>query len=268
MEQFPLRGRVALVTGVSRRIGIAYALTRRLAAWGADVLAHSWAPHDAEQPWGEDPLGAEGVLGHLRSELPKGAGRVVGRSGDLGDPTEPAAAVDAAVAAFGAIDVLVATHARSSLQDLAGLTVAELDACWAVNVRGTLLLARRYAEVRDHSRPGGRVVWFTSGQHLDPMPGELPYAVSKGALHQLTLSLAAEFAPRGVTVNCVNPGPVDTGYADEATYQWVRERMPFGRWGRPDDVADLVGWLVSDAVAWMTGRILDHDGGWSLRVQR
>ncbi|SHE51456.1 SDR family oxidoreductase [Streptoalloteichus hindustanus] len=268
MDHFPLRGRVALVTGVSRRIGIAYALTRRLAALGADVLAHSWAPHDAEHPWGADPLGEEGVLGHLRGELPAGAGRVVGRSGDLGDPAEPAAAVDATVAEFGAIDVVVATHARSSLQDLASMTVAELDACWAVNVRGTLLLAQRYAEARDHSRPGGRLVWFSSGQHLGPMPNELPYAASKGALQQLTASLAAEFAPRGVTVNCVNPGPVDTGYADEALHDWVSRRMPFGRWGRPDDVADLVEWLVSDAAAWMTGRTLDHDGGWSLHLHR
>jgi 3-oxoacyl-[acyl-carrier protein] reductase len=170
----PLRGRTVLVTGVSRRIGIAYALAARLAARGADVLAHSWAPHDAEQPWGADPLGPQGVLQALRGELPPGAGRVAHLAADLGDPHAPARLVDAAIAEFGAVDILVATHARSSAYDLAGSTAEELDRCWAVNVRGTLLLAQRYARVHEPARGGGRVVLCTSGQHHGPMPGAIP----------------------------------------------------------------------------------------------
>jgi 3-oxoacyl-[acyl-carrier protein] reductase len=260
----PLRGRVALVTGVSRRAGIAYALAGRLAALGGDVLAHSWAPHDAEQPWGADPLGPEGVVEALRAELPPGAGRIAHLAADLGDARTPAAVVDAAVAEFGAVDVLVATHARSSAHDLAGSTAEELDLCWAVNVRGTLLLLRRYAEVRDHARPGGRVVLFTSGQHHSPMPDELPYVATKGALQQLTASVAKWFAPHRVTVNCVDPGPVDTGYADEDLLRRAEEGIPLGRWGRPQDTANLVEWIVTDAGGWMTGQTLVCDGGSSL----
>ncbi len=86
---------------------------------------------------------------------------------------------------------------------------------------------------------------------------------SKGALHQLTPSLAAHLMPRGITVNCVDPGPNDTGYAYEATRAWVAQRMPGGRWGMPADTAKLVAWLVSDEADWVTGQVIASDGGWS-----
>ena len=86
------------------------------------------------------------------------------------------------------------------------------------------------------------------------MPGELAYAASKGALHQLTASLAAHLAPRGITVNTVNPGATDTGYATEALYQAVIDREPLGRWGRPEDAARLIGWLAADEARWVTGQ--------------
>ncbi|MGQ0839401.1 SDR family oxidoreductase [Actinokineospora sp.] len=260
-----LRGRVAVVTGVSRRVGIGYAVAARLAAAGAGVLVQSWETHDAAQPWGADPLGAAGVVERLRAELPAGSGEVEHLSADLADPAAPAAVVDAAVARFGGVDIVVAVHARSSMQDLFAVTAAELDASFAVNVRGSVLLARRLAEVRERGRPGGRVVLFTSGQHLGPMPSEIPYIVSKGALQQVTASLAAGLAPHGITVNCVNPGPVDTGYADDEARARVAAAAPFGRWGTPADTADLVEWLVSDAGQWVTGQTLVSDGGFSLR---
>lgn len=261
----PLAGRVALVTGVSRRVSIGYALARRLACRGAAVLVTSWAPHDAEQPWGADPLGSDGVVAALRSELPAGAGAVLHRAADLADPAAPAALIDWAYAECGALDALVATHARSSEAYLHQVTAAELDLSYAVNVRATVLLAKEFAARRDDTRPGGRIITFTSGQHLGPMPSELPYIASKGALQQLTASLAAELARRGVTVNCIDPGPTDTGYADAGSHRFVAERMPSGRWGDPDDVANLVEFLLSDAGGWITGQTLTSDGGWSLR---
>ena len=109
---------------------------------------------------------------------------------DLEDPAVPAAVVDDVVGRHGALDILVAVHARSSTQRLADVTATELDRCWAANVRSVVLLAQRFAELHDPARPGGRMVWFTSGQHLAPMGGEIAYAATKGALHQLTRSLA------------------------------------------------------------------------------
>lgn len=258
----PLSGRTAVVTGVSRRNGIGYALASSLLSAGAGVLAHSWWRHDADQPWGADPIGIDGVIESLRSAAPPGA-RLAHIEADLADRESPAAVVAEARRAFGHIDVLIANHARSGEQRLADLTAEELDACWAANVRGTLLLVQAFAGQHD-GRPGGRVIYFTSGQHLGPMPSELPYIATKGALQQLTKSLAAELIPRGITVNCVNPGPVDTGYADAQLRSAIEGRHPRGRWGMPTDVARLVTWLVSDEAEWITGQTIVTDGGFDL----
>jgi 3-oxoacyl-[acyl-carrier protein] reductase len=253
----PLDGRVALVTGVSRRQGIGFAIARRLLLDGASVFVSGWEPHDAEMPWGADAAGPDAVAG----ELDPGDGRFVAAPVDLEDPDGPRRLVDAAVERFGTLDVLVANHARSSSQDLAALTVDELDRCWAVNTRATLLLVQALAGLDRGDRPGGRVVLFTSGQHLAPMAGELPYSVTKGAIHQMTRSLADATADLGITVNCVNPGPVDTGWATGELHAEIAARFPSARWGTPADVANLVGWLASDDAAWITGQVIDSEGG-------
>jgi 3-oxoacyl-[acyl-carrier protein] reductase len=256
-----LAGRVAVVTGVGRRAGIGFAVARELLDAGASVLVQSWTPHDEEQPWGADPV--EDVLGALGGVGP----RLAYVAADFAEADAAGLVVRRAVEAFGAIDVVVANHARSAEQTLAEVTADELDRCWAVNARASVLLAQAFAAVHDDTRPGGRIVLFTSGQHLGPMGREIPYAVSKGAIHQMTLTLADVLADRGVTVNAVNPGPVDTGWADGELTARVAEALPFGRWGRPDDVARLVRWLVSDEGRWVTGQVINSEGGfrrWSV----
>jgi 3-oxoacyl-[acyl-carrier protein] reductase len=245
-----LSGRRVLITGVSRRVGIAYALARAFADAGAAVFATGYPAADAEQPWGADAA-------------PPDLGPMPYLALDLADPDAPAQAVSAACTELGGLDVLAAVHARSSAQSLEALTAAELDRTFAVNARATLLLVKEFAARFDGA--DGRVITFSSGQHRGPMPAELPYAASKAAIRELTVSLAAALGPHGITVNCVNPGPVDTGYADTAARDRVVAAHPRGRWGTPEDIVGTVLWLASPASGWVTGQTLDVDGGWSIR---
>lgn len=208
-DRLPLAGRVALVTGVSRRIGIGPGIVRRLLADGARVFASGWEPHDAEMPWGADAEGAAPLIAELGGD----GESLAYEPADFEDPDTAVRLVEAAHDRFGALDIVIANHARSSHDDLASVTAEELDRCWRVNGRASVLLCKALAERRDASRPGGRLVLFTSGQYIGPMPGEIAYAVSKGAIHQMTATLADAVADLGITVNCINPGPVDTGYA-------------------------------------------------------
>src|SRR5690606_30745622 len=112
---------------------------------------------------------------------------------------------------------------------------------------------------------GGRIVNFTSGQSLGPMPGELAYAATKGAIEAVTRTLAAEVAPLGITVNAVNPGPTDTGWMDDALRGYVLERSSMGRIGLPEDAARLVRFLVSDEAGWITGQVIHSEGGYIRR---
>jgi 3-oxoacyl-[acyl-carrier protein] reductase len=216
---------------------------------GAKVFVQGWSPHDAGQSWGAEPGGTQAVAKELGVELVEV---------DFADPEAPARVVAAAAEALGPLDILVVNHARSGHGRLAELTADELDTFLHENVRASLLLVREFAERHDDSRPGGRVVLFSSGQHLAPMAREVAYAVSKGALQQATLTLADELADRGITVNAVNPGPTDTGWLEG---QQPGDEMPFGRWGEPDDAARLVAWLCSDDARWITGQTIDSEGG-------
>lgn len=243
--------RVALVTGVSRRAGIGFAIARRLTAAGVRVFAHHHVPHDQERPWGADSI--DDVLAEL--------GEVADAGLDLTEPGAPERLLALAADAYGHVDILVCNHASSGPDGgLGELDAQMLDSHWAVNTRSSLLLVQAFAGRHD-GRPGGRVVLMTSGQHVRPMRGEIAYAASKGALAEITATLADELADRGITVNCVNPGPTDTGWATPERFDAVKDRLPAGRWGEPDDAARLISWLVSDDGRWITGQVLNSEGG-------
>lgn len=289
----PLAGRTALVTGASRRRGIGFAIACELGSLGADVVIHHHRAHDEDQPWGADDLAA--VEDGVRASLARGA-RFGSVGADLRDPVACGDLVDRARSLTGHLDVLVCNHARSGGDgSILDMTAPVLDAFWETDTRSTLLLTRRFAEhaagaapSRDtaSARPGQRppprrgprdpaaarkVVWMTSGQQHGPMRGEVAYAASKAALAGVTATVAAELGDLGITLNTVDPGPVNTGYLDHSTtdrdldgLDEVLGRTPFGRWGEPADVARLVGWLVSPAGSWVTGQVITSDGGFGL----
>ncbi|MGO8883536.1 MAG: SDR family oxidoreductase [Streptosporangiaceae bacterium] len=259
-EVFPLAGRVALVTGVSRRAGIGYAIARRLAGLGASLFLHHYAPHDHDQPWGGDPDGINAVAGGVAGVL-TGRAKLRHLELDLAGPDAPAELFDAAGDAFGHVDILVCNHARSGGDGpLAAVTAAMLDAHWAVNARSAILLAQAHAAQHD-GRPGGRIIFMTSGQDLGPMRDEVAYAAAKGALASITRTLADTVAAKAITLNTINPGPVDTGYATPQAREAVRRHFPLGRWGTPDDPARLIAWLATDEAEWITGQVISTEGG-------
>ncbi|WP_104118616.1 SDR family oxidoreductase [Arthrobacter sp. B1805] len=260
-----LSGRTFVVTGVSRRKGIGYAVASRLASMGASLYLHHYAPHDAEQPWGADSI--EDVTGGIRARLQDGATLADGGI-DLGRHDGGERLIMQARDALGHLDGLVCNHARSGGDGrLADMSWSDLDAHWQVNTRSTILATKHFAEQHD-GREGGRVIWMTSGQVSGPMTGEIAYAASKAALAGLTASVADDLVDRGILLNTVNPGPVNTGYLDDDTadrpldtLREVLDHFPSGRFGEPDDPARLIAWLLSDEGRWMVGQVLSTEGG-------
>lgn len=258
-EPLPLRGKVAVVTGVSRRDGIGYATACRMAAYGASVFLHHFRPHDREQPWGADDLDA--VRGGVRSHLHTPGARLADTHADLSEADAPQRVIDSAVAEFVHLDILVCNHALNGDDaELGGLDAARLDRHWAVDARSCILLTQAFATQHD-ARPGGTVTLLTSGQHLGPLPGEVAYAAAKSALAGITVTLANQLADQGIRLNTINPGPVDTGYLTNRSWRSVAPMFPFGRFGQPDDPARLIAWLATDEARWVTGQVINSEGG-------
>jgi NAD(P)-dependent dehydrogenase (short-subunit alcohol dehydrogenase family) len=141
-----------------------------------------------------------------------------------------------------------------------------------VNVRAPMLLCAEFAKRHD-GRPGGRIINLSSGQGLAPMPNNLPYAASKGAIEALTLSLSASLAGKGITVNAIDPGPTDTGWLSDDLRMELLKEAPFGRIGTADDAANLALYLASSGSAVgnragdsVQGRPVKLDAGYSTVV--
>lgn len=244
-----MQEKIAVVTGVSHTHGIGAATCRRLAADGCAIFFSYW---EADADWSD--------LFH--KELLETGVRCASMELDLADPDAPMKLLDAVEVRLGLPSILVNNAAFSTRDGYKKLDANTLDNHYAVNMRATFLLsvefARRFEKAEGAS---GRIINLTSGQALGPMLEELAYGATKAAISGFTLSLSAEVAPLGITVNAVNPGPTDTGWMTEELNKELSAKFRMGRSGKPDDAARLIRFLASEEAEWITGQVINSEGG-------
>ncbi|HVA52293.1 MAG TPA: SDR family oxidoreductase [Acidimicrobiales bacterium] len=244
---------VALVTGVSRRQGIGFAVAERLARDGFDVGFNYWTPYDQRMSYGADAAGAD----ELTTRIAEMGRRTVAVEVDLEKPESTTILYDSIVASLGPVAILVMCHCESVDSGILDTTEESFNRHFAVNSRATWLLIREFG-IRYQAASGyGRVISLTS----DATVGNLPYGASKGALDRITLAAAQEFAGLGITANVINPGPTDTGWMTPELKTLVTDATPLGRLGVPNDVANLVSFLCSSEGGWINGQLLSSNGG-------
>jgi 3-oxoacyl-[acyl-carrier protein] reductase len=251
-----LKEKIAIITGVSRLKGIGAAICKELAENGYHIFFTYWTEYDEKMPWGIDLVEPMKV----KEELINKGVKVSCMELDLTQKEAPEQLLNSVCDQLGYPDILINNAAYSTNNDFSTLTAEELDKHYMVNIRATTLLSSKFAQGFD-KKTGGRIVNITSGQFRGPMPGELAYATTKGAVDALTITLSAELAPLGITVNAINPGPTDTGWMTENIKSELKPMFPFGRIGEPRDVAKTIKFLVSDEAEWITGQIIHSEGG-------
>ncbi len=241
----PLEGKIALVTGGSRGIGAAIA--KRLAADGANVAITYTKGADA----------AASVV----EEIERAGGKAIAIQADAADAGAVEAAVEKTVATFGQLDVLVNNAGTAIPKTFEETTLEELDRLIDINVRGTFVATQAALK---HMKSGGRIIMIGSsvGERV-VVPGLVPYSATKGAVKMFTQGLSREVGSRGITVNNIQPGPIDTDL-NPAAGEWAvpqKAATALDRYGHVEEVAALVAFVAGPEASYITGANLTVDGG-------
>jgi NAD(P)-dependent dehydrogenase (short-subunit alcohol dehydrogenase family) len=245
-------GKVAVVTGAGR--GMGRAVARRLAGAGARVVvAEVNAEHGAE----------------VAAEIRDSGGTATAVVGDVSRVADVQRLFAAAVEAYGTVDILINNAGIAVARPVTDYTEAEWDRQMGVNVKGVFFCAQAAARVMIPRRQGKIVNFASTSAFVSSSKPEVAYDTSKGAVRQMTVSMAAELAPHGINVNAVAPGTTATEMtkstlATDEGMAWQLARIPMGRIGQPDDIASVVLFLCSPEASYITGHTLVADGGWLL----
>jgi len=242
-----LVNKIALVTGGSRGIGAA--ITRRLAAEGASVaFTYVRSAEKAEA---------------LAAEINASGGQAIAIAADNADPQQVTNAVDKTVAKFGGIDILVNNAGIYIGKAFEEQTLEDYEQIMAVNVRAVYVAAQAVAK---HISTGGRIITIGSSMADSAISAQTTlYTMSKSALQGFTRGLARDLGNKKITVNVVQPGPIDTDMnpADSTFADFIRTRIPLSEYGTGDDIGGLVAFLASEEGKYITGAALTIDGGFN-----
>lgn len=254
--------RRALITGANAGIGAA--TVRLLTAEGVACAVHYLPEGEAGDGAGvQHMVPGERAARRLVREVGEGGGTAVALGADLRPPGAAARLLrSAAEELAGPITVLVNNAAHCELpDDLLSLTEGSLERHYRINVIVPLLLMREFAAgLSHHGAPGGRVINISTDT-AQSFPTQVGYGSSKAALEAATRAAARELGPRGITVNCVAPGPVQTGWMTEELVESVLPTIPVGRVGTPEDIAATVAFLAGPGAGWFTGQVIRVCGG-------
>jgi 3-oxoacyl-[acyl-carrier protein] reductase len=241
-----LKGKVALVTGGSR--GIGRAIVERLARDGAAVAIN----------YASQAAAAEKLAGEILSA----GGKAFAIKADVARVAEVVRLFDETIARFGKLDILVNNAGIMIVKPVSTVTEAEFDRIFDINVKGTFFACQQAAM---RLADGGRIINLSSSTTARMMPNYGAYVATKGAVEQLTRSLAGELGLRVITVNVVSPGPTGTDLFLEGKtaeqLQMFAKMSAFGRIGRSPEIADVVAFLASDEAGWVSGQNLRVNGG-------
>ena len=243
-----LSGKVAIVTGASKGIGAAIA--KSLAAEGASVVVN----------YASSKEGADKVVEAIKAA----GGKAVAVKGDVSKAADARAVVDAAIKTFGRLDVLVNNAGIYEMKPLEEITEEHFHKTFDINVLGLLLVSKEAAK---HLGKGGSIVNIGSAVTSLTPPGSAVYTATKGAVDAITGVLSRELGPKGIRVNSVNPGMVETegthtaGFIGSSFQDWATSGTPLGRIGQPQDIAGVVTFLATDDSGWLTGQQLLASGG-------
>jgi NAD(P)-dependent dehydrogenase (short-subunit alcohol dehydrogenase family) len=250
LKQFSLKGKVSLVTGGARGIGLGIA--KALAGAGSDVMIVSRT---------------EAQLKAAAASIYEACGRNVGTfCTDVSDLSGHAIMVEATLQRFGRIDILVNNAGSNIRKPFLEVDEADFDTIMQIQLKSVFFLSQRVAKILK-AAGGGKLINVSSLTSQIGVPNISIYGAAKGGVFSLTKSLALELAPYHINVNAVAPGYVRTAmteaaFSDPKRLEWMLSRIPLGRFGQPEDIANAVLYLASPAADYLTGEVIVIDGGW------
>jgi glucose 1-dehydrogenase len=245
-----LNGKTAVVTGAATGIGQAIAI--RMASEGASVVV--------------DYVGRPGAADDTVHQIQAAGGKVLAVEADVSQPDQVANLIGQAVTQFGRLDIFVNNAGIEYKHPITEFPLDQWNKIIAVNLTGPFLCAQAAANQMIKQGSTGRIINISSVHQDLPMPTNAPYCASKGGLRMLMRTIAVELAPHGITVNNIGPGaiftPIDADVqANPEMEKALMAEIPVGRWGKPEEVANLAAFLASDGAAYITGSTYYIDGG-------